>query len=126
MHEIAETGLGAATAKIAARAGIASGTLFTYFVSKEELLNELYLELKSYAVVNTGFPHKASLERRAQHIWLSYLGWAIEFPEKRKVSMQLHVSDVLTVETRVQTRPRNGGILLCPLFLRMRSRFLSC
>jgi len=45
VHEIADTGLGAPTAKIAQRAGIAAGTLFTYFSNKEELLNELYLEL---------------------------------------------------------------------------------
>ena len=41
MHEIAEVGLGAPTAKIARRAGVAAGTLFTYFANKEELLNEL-------------------------------------------------------------------------------------
>ena len=41
VHEIAEVGLGAPTAKIAGRAGVAAGTLFTYFANKEELLNEL-------------------------------------------------------------------------------------
>ena len=45
VHEIAKVGLGAPTAKIARRAGVAAGTLFTYFANKEELLNELYLEL---------------------------------------------------------------------------------
>src|SRR5215467_13328970 len=96
VHEIAEAGLGAPTARIARRAGIAEGTLFTYFATKEELLNQLYLELKVevYKRLNTGFPHKANLERRAWHVWSSYLDWAIEFPEKRKVSVQLNVSDV--------------------------------
>jgi AcrR family transcriptional regulator len=104
VHEIAEAGLGAPTAKIAQRAGVASGTLFTYFVNKEELLNELYLELKSevYVSVNAGFPHKGSLERRAQHICLSFLDWAIEFPEKRKVSVLLHISDLITPDTRAR------------------------
>jgi AcrR family transcriptional regulator len=46
VREIAEAGLGAPTAKIARRAGLAAGTLFTYFANKEKLLNELYLELK--------------------------------------------------------------------------------
>jgi len=36
VHEIAEAGLGAPTAKIARRAGVAAGTLFTYFATKEE------------------------------------------------------------------------------------------
>lgn len=103
-REIAENGLGAATAKIAQRAGVAEGTLFTYFANKEELLNELYLELKGevYSRVNAGFPLKASLERRAHHVWLTYLEWAIEFPMKRKASVLLNVSDVITPGTRLR------------------------
>jgi hypothetical protein len=74
----------------------------TYFTDKEELLNELYLALKGevYTRVNFNFPHKGSLERRARHIWSSLLDWTIEFPEKRKVSAQLNVSDLITPETR--------------------------
>jgi len=112
VHEIAEAGLGAPTARIARRAGIAEGTLFTYFATKEELLNQLYLELKVevYKRLNTGFPHKANLERRAWHVWSSYLDWAIEFPEKRKVSVQLNVSDVVTPETRAKTATERAPI----------------
>lgn len=105
VHEIAEVGLVASTANIARRADVAAGTLFTYFASKEELLNELYLELKTevYARVNADFPYKGSLEARAHHIWASYLDWAIESPKKRKVSVQLNVSDVISAETRRKT-----------------------
>jgi AcrR family transcriptional regulator len=105
VDEVAEVGLGAATSKIAARAGVATGSLFTYFATKRELLNELYFELKLevYAQVNSGFPHKAGLEKRARHLWTSFLDWSIEFPEKRKVSLQLNVSDVITPETRART-----------------------
>ena len=108
VHEIAEAGLSASTAKIARRADIASGTLFTYFASKEELLNELYLALKIevYTRVNADFPHAGSLERRTKHIWKSYLDWAIEFPGRRKVSVQLNVSDLITAETRAKTAPQ--------------------
>ncbi len=110
VQEIAESGLSAATAKIARRADVATGTLFTYFANKDELLNELYIELKLevYSRINTGFPHQASLERRARHVWTSVLTWAIEFPEKRKVSAQLNLSDVITSETRARmTSQRN-------------------
>src|SRR5713101_7446452 len=112
VHEIAEVGLGAPTAKIAKRAGIATGTLFTYFANKEELLNELYLELKLevYTRINANFPHKASLERRARHVWSSFLDWAIEFPEKRKVSAQLNLSGLITPETRKRTAAERGAI----------------
>ena len=110
--EIAAAGLSAPTAKIAKRAGIAEGTLFTYFANKDELLNELYIELKLevYARVNTSFPHGASLERRARHLWRTFLAWAIEFPAKRKVSVQLNLCDFVTAETRDKTASQRGAI----------------
>jgi AcrR family transcriptional regulator len=85
-HEIAQVGLGAPTPKIVRRSGVAAGTPFTYFPNKEELLNELYVELKGEVDtrVNASFPHKGNLERRARHMWSSYLDWAIEFPEKAR------------------------------------------
>jgi AcrR family transcriptional regulator len=46
--EIAEAGLGAPTAKIAKRAGVAAGTLFLYFANKEEL-RDLLLDCVSKA-----------------------------------------------------------------------------
>ncbi|HXM27303.1 MAG TPA: TetR/AcrR family transcriptional regulator [Chthoniobacterales bacterium] len=112
VREIAEAGLGAPTAKIARRAGLAAGTLFTYFANKEKLLNELYLELKIevYRRVDTNFPRKANLERRARHVWSSLLDWAIEFPDKRKVSAQLNVSDLITPETRMRAAAERGRI----------------
>jgi AcrR family transcriptional regulator len=112
VREIAKSGLGAPTAKIAARAGVAAGTLFTYFPNKQALLNELYLELKGevYARLNANFPQKGSLQRRARHIWSSYLDWSIEFSEKRKVSVQLNVSDVITPATRKKTAAERGAI----------------
>jgi AcrR family transcriptional regulator len=112
VYEIAEAGPGAPTSKIAKRAGVAEGTLFTYFASKEELLNELYFVLKSevYTRVNANFPHKASLERRARHVWSSFLDWAMEYPAKRKVSLQLHIADIVTSETRERTAAERGAI----------------
>jgi AcrR family transcriptional regulator len=112
VEEIAKVGLGAPTAKIARRAGVASGTLFLYFANKEALLNELYVELKSevYARINLNFPHKGNLERRARHVWSSHLDWALQFPEKRKVSTQLYVSDVITPETRARTAGERGAV----------------
>src|SRR5580704_10571772 len=102
VHEIAHNGLAASTASIAKRAGVASGSLFTYFPDKETLFNELYLELKRevYSRVNADFPQTASLETRARHVWTQFLSWAIESPERRKVSVLLNVSDVLTADTR--------------------------
>src|SRR5260221_7703958 len=111
VREIAEAGLGAPTAKIARRAGLAAGTLFTYFANKEKLLNELYLELKIevYRRVDTNFPRKANLERRARHVWSSLLDWAIEFPGKRKGFAQLKGSDPITPGQRIREAAGGGS-----------------
>ena len=43
----AERGLAAApTSEISRRAGVADGTLFTYFKTKDDLINALYREIK--------------------------------------------------------------------------------
>lgn len=112
VHEIAHAGLGAPTSRIAARAGVAEGTLFTYFSTKEQLLNELYLDLKSdvFARINLGFPQQASLERRMRHIWESFLHWGIEAPDKRRAAVQLAYSAVLTPETRALALVRRGVV----------------
>src|SRR5258707_10194731 len=94
VREIAEAGLGAPTAKIARRAGLAAGTLFTYFANKEKLLNELYLELKIevYRSVDTNFPRKANLERRAGAALSRPLVCGTETPRKQKDWAQLNSS----------------------------------
>jgi len=112
VHEIAQAGLGASTAKIAKRANLAEGTLFTYFATKNDLLTELYIELKSevYRRVNANFPHEAELRQRARHVWIETLLWAIEKPEERKVSSQLNVSDVVTDATRERVGSQSGAV----------------
>jgi len=112
VQEIALNGVSATTAKIAERAGIASGTLFTYFPNKEDLLNELYYELKLelYARVNADFPHGADLQTRTHHIWIVTIDWSIEFPDRRKASVQLHLSDHVTTETRDRTATQRAAI----------------
>ena len=112
VREIARGGLGASTAKIARAADLAEGTLFRYFATKEELLNELYLELKSeaYRRINEDFPRRAGVRERARHIWTEYLHWSIERPDDRKASMQLNVSDVVTAETRERVALLRGAL----------------
>ena len=63
---IVQHGLGAPTALIAREAGVANGTLFTYFETKTELLNQLYVELKTEMATAalTGLPIKAELRVR--------------------------------------------------------------
>jgi AcrR family transcriptional regulator len=99
---VAVLGVSAPTAKIAKDAGVAEGTLFTYFASKDELLNRLYLELKMDLgdAVITGYPAGKSLIERSRHFWERYIGWGSAHPLKRRALRQLAVSDRITEETR--------------------------
>ncbi len=112
VREIAHAGLGASTAKIAKGAGLAEGTMFTYFSSKDDLFNELYIELKSetYRRIHEGFPYKAGLRDRARHIWTEYLRWAFEKPEERKVSVLLNLSPIVTAATRERMSAERGAV----------------
>src|SRR5580692_7213672 len=95
---VAELGIGAPTARIAKDAGVAEGTLFTYFATKDELLNQLYLVLKLDLrdTMMKGYPTGKSLLDRCRHVWICYVGWGAAHPQKRKALGQLTVSDRIT------------------------------
>lgn len=99
---IVAQGLGAPTAVIAKEAGVSNGSLFTYFETKSELFNVLYLELKTgmAQAALSGMPKKATLRDRVFHVWSRWMKWATANPEKRRALAQLSVSDQITPETR--------------------------
>jgi AcrR family transcriptional regulator len=99
---IEEQGLGAPTARIAKLAGVAEGTLFTYFDSKDALLNALYLTLKDELreALAPDFPHTENLRERALYLWTSYVDWGVANPHKRKVMLVLSASERITEQSR--------------------------
>jgi AcrR family transcriptional regulator len=99
----AERGLvGAPTSEISNRAWVAEGTLFTYFRSKDDLINLLYREIKLELAdaMMSDFPRKRNVRTRLQHVWDRYVNWGVANPERRKALAQLQVSEVLTKESR--------------------------
>lgn len=101
---IAELGVAAPTARIAKLAGVAEGSLFTYFATKDVLLNQLYLALKGELreVMLADYPAGASLRDRAWHVWRAYVDWGVAWPEKRKTMAQLNVSERVTAQTKTE------------------------
>jgi AcrR family transcriptional regulator len=98
----AERGLTAApTSEISKQAGVAEGTLFTYFRTKDDLINALYREIKLELAdaIMSGFPRKKSVRTRLRHVWDSYVNWGVTSPEQRKVLAQLQVSGMLSKES---------------------------
>ena len=95
-------GLSAPTARIAKEAGVANGSVFTYFETKTDLFNQLYLELKAEMATAALNDLRVDAEPREQlsHIWQRWMIWAVSCPEKRRALAQLNVSDEITSETR--------------------------
>ena len=99
---VAVEGVEAATARIARAAGVAEGTVFTYFPTKDALLNELYLTIKSSVAeaVLAGQPGRGDVTVGLRAIWTNYIRWGIEHAAERRAMVQLGVSGRLTAETR--------------------------
>lgn len=97
------SGIAASTAQIARAAGVAEGTLFRYFATKDDLLNELYLHVKQdlcqKMLANIDRTLKDPKEY-TRYVWNSYIDWAICNPEAHRAIRQLSVSDKIGEETK--------------------------
>ena len=102
-HLFAERGLTAApTSEISKQAGVAEGTLFTYFKTKDDLINALYREIKLELAdaIMSDFPRKKNVRARLRHVWDRYVNWGIANSKQRKALAQLQVSEVVTKESK--------------------------
>lgn len=101
---VAEQGPAAPTARIAKLAGVAEGSLFTYFATKDELLNQLYLELKSdlRQAMLAPAADADNARKRLRQAWRQYVHWGVSYPEKRKVLAQLGVSDRISAQSKAE------------------------
>ncbi|TCT07847.1 TetR/AcrR family transcriptional regulator [Aquabacter spiritensis] len=99
---VADHGLGAATAQIAKAAGVPHGSVFTYFGTKAELLNALYLELKTEltSTVLERMRSEGDVRERLRDVWESWTHWGVATPSKRRALAQLGVSDQVSALTR--------------------------
>ena len=109
---IASQGLGAPTATIAKEAGVSNGSLFTYFETKADLLNQLYIELKAEtaAAAFDGLPTESDLRTQMLHMWSHWLHWATSCPEKRRTLAHLDVSDDITSESHQAASHALAGV----------------
>jgi AcrR family transcriptional regulator len=119
---IVTQGLSAPTAMIAQEAGVSNGSLFTYFKTKADLFNQLYLELKTGmgSAALKGMPTGTDLHKQVFHVWSNWMNWALSNPEKRRALMQLGLSDEITPESRAAAHKATAG--LANLMERMRAK----
>ncbi|MCU7961305.1 TetR/AcrR family transcriptional regulator [Shewanella oncorhynchi] len=95
---------GTSTASIAKQAGVATGTLFHHFPSKEALMESLFLNIKQEfadaLLLNT---HKGSdLKHNALQLWQSAIDWSLDNPVKQLFFQQYSMSPMIAAKVRDQ------------------------
>ena len=98
---------------VAKEAGIATGTLYVYFESKEELINELYLELKRRNATQflEGYDVAAPFMVNFEKIWKNYVNTMLRQPEASAFLEQYYRSPYLRQSVKDETDK-----LLAPIF----------
>jgi len=98
------------TASIAKQAGVATGTLFHHFPSKDELMNHLFLTIKQEFAneIQAQIKDSGDLKLDAEHLWCSAIQWAMDNPLKQEFFQQYSMSPSIAIEIREQAM---NGIL---------------
>ena len=94
-----QTGIAGLTmSKLAKEAGMATGTLYIYFKSKEELLNNLYLKLNDESIERflKGYDDTEPFRMGLKKIWINYLTHRIEHYEESVFLEQYYRSPFIT------------------------------
>ena len=90
------------TSRIAKHAGVATGTLFNYFESKDVLIDAVYKQLKQEWMghMMAGYPESDTLKARVEHIWFRFIDWGVRFPVRYSLMTQLKLSDLVSTEAQ--------------------------
>ena len=86
------------TSEISEKVGIASGTLFNYFDKKEEIINSLYIKIKTEIfskIFNTKEPdeHIYSFLKR---VWMNFVAWGVKNYNKILFILQMEDSPIIS------------------------------
>ncbi|MCK9592131.1 MAG: TetR/AcrR family transcriptional regulator [Methanoregula sp.] len=85
---------GTPTSLISKEAGVATGTLFFYFATKEELIDTLYRRIKSEAAqaMCRGFDTGKTAKEKIRFLGINAVRWGIQNPAKLKFMEQFAYS----------------------------------
>jgi AcrR family transcriptional regulator len=89
------------TSLIAKEAGIATGTLYLYFESKNDLLNKLYFEVKKHLAegLTEGLSSDATIEEGLELVWRQMLNHLLSYPVEFAFMEQFENSPLLDQAT---------------------------
>ena len=86
------------TASVAKEAGIAAGTLFNYFATKSDLIDQVYIALKQdlATAVSVDFPCDAGIAQQTRELWSRFFRWHLERPTEAALMKQLRISELVS------------------------------
>jgi AcrR family transcriptional regulator len=98
----ARNGLATPTSDVSKAAGVAEGTLFTYFPTKGDLVNAVYRDIKAdlASAVFSAYPRKKNARTRLRHVWDRYVDWGASHPAAHRVLKEIELWGGLTKESR--------------------------
>lgn len=87
---------------IAQAASTGMGTIYNYFATKEELINEIYLYIKRSEIylINASLDSDASLKARFFRFYAGLVDFYFKHPESFAFMDQFHSSPIITEHTR--------------------------
>jgi AcrR family transcriptional regulator len=90
------------TSEISERVGIASGTLFNYFNKKEEIINNLYIEIKEevFSVLNSNINSDEHVYSFLKNNWKNFVSWGIKNYKKILFILQMEDSPIISDEIK--------------------------
>jgi AcrR family transcriptional regulator len=94
---ISREGVGVSMAKVAEEAGVSNGTLFHYFGTKQELLDQVYEWLKSDLVAAIGdVPDELPATEQLRTLWMRWIGWVRRYPARHRVTQLLRGAGIVS------------------------------
>ncbi len=95
---------GTSTTEIAKTAGVATGTLFHYFKTKKELINQLFLYSKESMLndIECQYNDEKNLKDNLKELWFNFVYYAFENPQKFQFILTFHTSPYITSLTKEQ------------------------
>ena len=93
---------GTSTAQISKEAGVATGSLFNYFPTKEDLINSLYFEVKGNLSRGMGkeVETQSTVQDKFRKIWSNLINWGVDNQEEFLFVGQFCYSPYITKFTR--------------------------
>lgn len=104
---------GTSTAEIAKTAGVATGTLFHHFKTKQELINSLYLHTKEQMLIAITIDYQDSKQFKTnlKKLWLKFIEFGIENSYMFQFIIIFHSSPYISSLTKEQAETRFEDIL---------------